>query len=57
MISFSPSTTAVISSDETTPSRRPIRLTDSVRIWLILIHDRLGSGCDVTSSVNGKPAR
>jgi hypothetical protein len=41
MISVRPSTTRASSSSEARARREPIRSTDSVRIWLILIHDLL----------------
>ena len=34
----------------------PIRSVDSVRIWLVLTHERLGSLAVVSSSVSGYPA-
>jgi hypothetical protein len=37
--------------------RRPIRSAASVRIWLILIQDSLGSPSALDSRVRGKPAR
>ena len=36
---------------------RPIRSVESVRIWLILIHDLFGRPVAVLSSVGGNPAR
>ena len=56
-ISFSPSTTVASSSSDTRASRRPIRSVASVRIWLILIHERFGNALALDSSVNGNPAR
>jgi hypothetical protein len=37
-------------------SRLLNRSTDSVRIWLILTHDRLGNFADLISKLSGKPA-
>ena len=44
---------ASISSGDARPSRRPMRFTESVRIWPILTQDRLGSLAAVSSSVSG----
>ena len=57
IISPSPSRMASISSGDARPSRRPMRFTESVRIWLILTQDRLGSLAAVNSSVSGNRAR
>src|SRR6266542_750085 len=42
MISASPSSTLETASGAVRAMRRPTRSTERVRIWLILIHDRLG---------------
>jgi hypothetical protein len=55
--SFSPSTTCASTSGVQRPRRPPTRSTESVRIWLILIHERLGSFGADNSSASGKPAR
>ncbi len=55
--SNNPSTTAVSSSSETRPSRRPMRSVDTVRIWLVFAHERFGNFGLVSSSVRGNPAR
>jgi len=39
------------------PKLAPMRSTDSVRIWLILIQERFGNFAVRSSRVNGKPAR
>ncbi len=57
MISPSPSSTVETSSGVDRAIRRPIRSTARVRIWLILIHDRLGRPLAPLSSVSGNPAR
>lgn len=49
--------TGAITSAETVPSSRPTRYTDSVRIWLILMHDGLRSYVGPSSKARGKPAR
>jgi len=49
--------TRATSSGEVTPSLRPTRSTDRVRIWLILIHEGLGSCVGPNSGVRGNPAR
>jgi hypothetical protein len=38
------------------PSLVPKRSTESVRIWLILTHDRFGKVAEISSMVKGKPA-
>jgi hypothetical protein len=55
IISERPSNTVAISSSEARPSRRPIRSTESVLIWLIFTHDRLGWLVAVSSRVSGNP--
>ena len=57
IISLRPSTTRSASSSEARARRRPMRSTESVRIWLILTHDRFGKPGALLSSVSGKPAR
>ena len=57
MISFNPSITCSSSSTEMRPSFLPSRFTESVLIWLIFTHERLGRFAPVNSSVSGKPAR
>jgi hypothetical protein len=42
MTSLSPATTFAMSSGVVRPIFLPIRSIDSVRIWLILIHERSG---------------
>lgn len=56
-ISFSPSITRAISSSEARANFLPIRSTESVRTWLILIHDRFGRPVALVSQVSGNPAR
>ncbi len=48
--------TSSSSSGARRPKRRPSRSVESVRIWLILTQERLGSFVDWISSVSGKPA-
>src|ERR1700693_692861 len=55
MISLRPSTTRRISSGETRPIRLLRRLTDNVRTWPTLTHERLGSPPLTSSTVRGKP--
>ncbi len=57
MISPSPSSTAETSSGVDWATRRPIRETARVRIWLILIHERFGRPFALLSMVSGNPAR
>ncbi len=57
IISERPSNTVASSSSEARPSLRPIRSTESVRIWLIFTHDRLGRLAAMSSRVSGNPAR
>jgi len=45
------------SSSAARASRRPRRSAESVRTWLMRIHDRLGSPGALLSSVSGKLAR
>ena len=56
-ISFNPSMTLLTSSTEERAILRPILAVESVRIWLILIHDLFGSPGAELSSVRGNPAR
>ncbi len=57
MISSRPSSTLESSSGDALAMRCPIRSVASVRIWLILIHDRLGKPRALDSSVRGNSAR
>jgi hypothetical protein len=55
MISERPSNTVASSSSEARLSRRPIRSTENVLIWLIFTHDCLGRLVAVSSRVSGNP--
>lgn len=55
-ISSNPSTISSNSSGVMAPTLLLKRSTDSVRIWLILTHERLGNRAEVISIVSGKPA-
>jgi len=57
MISPRPSRTFETSSGDACAMRRPILSTANVRIWLILIQERLGRPRALLSSVSGNPAR
>src|SRR2546422_6885004 len=57
MISPRASRTFEPSSGDVCARRRPIRSTANVRIWLILIQERLGRPRALLSSVSGNPAR
>lgn len=56
MISFNPSMIWINSSRDALQISFPILSTESVRIWLILAHDRFGMSRFWSLSVNGNPA-
>jgi len=57
MISLTPSITCASSSGAASLNFIPIRSTDSVRFWLILIHECFANSLDSNARLNGKPAR